>query len=159
MAFGFIILSQQVYSWFLIPLLQRVFCGDTGSSRYSSAGAWKILKCFIYLVLGVGLSSLMTINPSLALAIAIPLIPICIICRPSQSLFFLVIQSSVLVVTSPPVLLVIYALYSQDIGVVNSTIKWLYESWSTFGGSFLPWVVWFYWPLNLALQLLVTMEN
>ena len=152
-----IITFQQTFTWFIIPLLQRLFGGDSGSQKYRVTAAWQIIKCIVYLLVGLGIVSLIPVNPSLAVTFAVPLIPICIISKPSKSFITLVLQSILLFTISPPILLAAYGLHVQSLSEPAVLLNELLENWNTFGNLLLPWIIWFYWPIILALQLLVTM--
>lgn len=149
--FSAIITSQQTYTWFIVPLLQRLFGGNSGSTRYRIAGAWQIIKCIVYLILGLGVVCLTLVNPSLAIVFAVPLIPICILMKPRKSFMMLLLQSTILFLISPPVLLLMF-------GANGDILQQLLENYTTFGNLLLPWIIYFCWPIILCLQLLVTME-
>ena len=151
--------SQQAFTWFIVPLLQRLFGGDSGSSKYRITGCWKLLKCFLYLGVGLGIVAMTPTNPSLAVLISVPLIPILILCRPYKSFGMLCLQSLLLFILSPPVILVIFGIFKgglkQAVSLLNSSL----ENYETFGNLLLPVICLFYWPIILSLQLLATMES
>lgn len=156
--FSSIIVGQQTTTWFMIPLIQRLITGESGSSTITVAGSWKILKCFVCAIMGMVLMSLTTINPSLSLFFAIPLVPITLLFRPTKSNVLFVIQMSILVLLSPPMLLALYGLYVQNYYAATLFLTEAFEYWSVFGGFFLPMMCLFYWPLNIACQVCIGME-
>ncbi|KAI8901968.1 Gaa1-like protein [Globomyces pollinis-pini] len=152
------VMSQQMMALFMIPLLQRLYCGEAGASRVTTAPVWKILKCMINGGLGLFLLSVAAMNPSLALVMAILLVPSFIMIRPTKSLIFYSFQMFVLFIISPPVILAIYGLVYGDYTVATQFLSDIWHHWSLFGGLLLPWICLGYWPLTLAAQVLVTME-
>ncbi|KAJ3349310.1 hypothetical protein HDU91_006403 [Kappamyces sp. JEL0680] len=158
MALFGVFIAQQVMAWFMMPLLQRLFCGDSGASKLVVAPAWEVLHSLTCALLGMLLLVLATTNPSLALIMALPSVPIFILVRPRNSTFAWVVQSVLLMAISPPVVLGMYAIYEQDIRAATAFLYNTFQYWELYGGLILPVVCLFYWPLNLATQLLITME-
>lgn len=154
-----VICSQQTTAWFLIPLIQRILCGEAGASRSTVAGSWQILKCFIYGLEGIILLSLTLANPSLSAIMAVIIIPVTMIIKPARSFILLVLQSAMLSALSPPMILFIWGIVVGDFSAPIEFLARIYEYWYTFNAHFLPWICLLYWPLNLASQVLVTMEQ
>jgi glycosylphosphatidylinositol transamidase len=154
-----ILVAQQTVAWFFIPLIQRMFCGETGSTRSTVVGSWYMLKCFVYGLQGMFLLGLTAINPSLSLAYGVVMFPITMIIRPTGSFPLLFLQSLFLTMVSPPVLLLIWGILGQNFIVPWMFLADLCENWNTFGAIFLPLMCLFYWPINITLQVMATMEK
>lgn len=156
--FSSLIMGQQAMSWFIIPLLQRLACGEAGASKLTVSASWKILHCFSCGALGMFLVVLATTNPSLALVLALPLVPIFILVRPARSVLSFVFQALVLFCLSPPMLLFLYAFSKSSIAAATSFADAAFHHWDLYGALLLPVICVFYWPLNLAAQLIISME-
>ena len=152
-----IMIGQQTTSWFMIPLIQRILAGDAGSSRSTISGVWMIFKSLIAALYGIFLFSLLTMNPSLSLLTSIPTLLFLLILKPTRSFLFMMIQSIILQCTSPPMLLFGYGLFTSMKTSIDF-LSFIVDSWFHFTGLFLPIMILIYWPLNLACQVLVTME-
>ncbi|KAJ3270445.1 hypothetical protein HDV01_007805 [Terramyces sp. JEL0728] len=155
--FAAIFVGQQTMTWFMIPLLQRLICADAGASRSTTAAVWLVLKSFILALMGLFLFSIATMNPSLSLLISIPVVPVFLLIKPTANIFYYV-QMFVLVAFSPPVLLFIYAVIQQDHLAAAELLTNSYFYWELFGGLLLPWIALAYWPLNMAAQVMISME-
>ena len=156
---AFILIGQQFASWFLIPLLQRLICNDSGASRINVSAVWKTFKAFNCAILGVFLIVLSTSNPSLALFISLPTVPLLVLAKPSRNHSYLFAQALILVILSPPGVLLLFWLSTGDFASLASFLKDSYQFWDMFGTIFLPCICLFYWPLNIATQVLITMEQ
>jgi glycosylphosphatidylinositol transamidase len=150
--------GQQSMTWFMIPLIQRMIASDAGASRSTVAAAWVVFKSIICAGYGMFLLTLTTMNPSLSLLIAIPVIPTLVLVRPTQNFIVMMIQIIIFVAISPPLLLFWYALYTQDPTRPVLFMQEIYQQYESFGALFVPFISVIYWPLNLACQVIVGME-
>ena len=146
-------------SWFFIPLLQRLACGESGSSKLVIAPSWKITHSLICGILGLFLIVLATTNPSLALVFSIPLVPVIMHLHPACSAISFFLQFLILTLLSPPFLLVWYALFHFSIAEAVSFSATCFHYWDLYGALLLPIVCIFYWSLNIGAQLLIVMES
>jgi hypothetical protein len=151
--------AQQTMSWFMIPTIQRMLSSDSGSSRTTVAGVWTSLKVFVCAGSGMFLLSLSVLNPSLSLVLALPMIPLLIMVKPSDSFIKTVLQTLLVVLVSPPSI-VSLACFLWGTNHVVSFLDYSVQSYHIFRGAiFLPLTVLVYWPLNLAMQLIITMQS
>lgn len=98
---------------------------------------------------------LATINPSLALLLALPTVPVYISVRPCKSILLYLVQSGILMFLSPPVLLAGFGLFDRVLAT-----QFLVDAnhyWELYGALLLP-VICLYWPFNIAAQTLISME-
>jgi hypothetical protein len=132
---------------------------DSGSSRSTIAGVWTTLKVFVCAGSGMFLLSLSVLNPSLSLVLALPTIPLLIMVKPSDSFIKTVIQTVLVVLVSPPSI-VSMACFFLGTNHVVAFLEYSIQSYHIFsGGIFLPLTLLVYWPLNLAMQLIITMQT
>lgn len=146
-------------AWFLIPLLQQLLCGEAGESKLTVAPAWMVFKSFICGSLGVFLIVLTGNNPSLALFLALPSVPLVISARPCKSMAFNWFQTSIAILLSPPVLLAVYGFWVRDLSQASQFLDDAHYFYLLYRATFLPVICLCYWPLIICVQVLIGMAR
>ena len=137
-------------------MLYRLLTGTAGASHSRSRGAWYILKCFICAEAGLFLISLATVNPSLSVLLAIPSVPLFAIMAPSKSPTWTLVQFLLLTLVSPAGIVLLLS-FLGDTDALRHILEVSVNHWNTYGAIFYPVICLFYWPLNIAAQVLITM--
>ena len=154
---GFVFGMQSLFCIALVPFLHRL-TQDSGSETKTTVSASKIVKVGCCGLLGVSLVVLTATNPSLAILVAIPSVPVFLLIRPCGSLMN-VLQMFILNILSPPGIVFVYCLATQNTHGAMAMLVNAMEGWKLFGSQIIPLVCLVLWPLNLAGQVLVGMEE
>eukprot|EP00842_Homolaphlyctis_polyrhiza_P001941 jgi/Hompol1/2748/HPOL_000637-RA len=149
---------QILLSHSILPLIHRL-AGGSGAATKSSEPAWRMLKLLCCGALGMVLITLTAINPSLAILIAIPNVPVFLNLAPGSSTAHRLFQLALLSILSPPGLLLIAAVISREPQRVMLAAKNAVHHWIVFDSQLVPVVCLLIWPLNLAAQTLIEMEQ
>nr|KAJ3420158.1 Glycosyl phosphatidyl inositol protein transamidase complex subunit [Polyrhizophydium stewartii] len=146
-----------MFSHSVMPFLHRLFYGS-GASTQVSVPAWKILRLGCCAALGMILFVLTAINPSLAILIALPYVPLMLLIRPTENPALRHAQTVLLNALSPPGVLILIVIASGGSLQVLRDVKDMIRDWRVFGSQLMPIIGVLIWPLSLAAQTLVQME-
>ncbi|KAF9172238.1 Glycosyl phosphatidyl inositol protein transamidase complex subunit [Mortierella sp. AD010] len=117
------------------------------------AADWVLLKTFILALSALIVTTLSALNFSLAVAIGVVIVFPYMAFRPSSYSIISGVQALVLMAISPPGLLAAGAWwYSKDISLV---LNWVLEGYEVLGSWLLPTLCCIYWPINLAVIVMV----
>ncbi|KAJ3227029.1 Glycosyl phosphatidyl inositol protein transamidase complex subunit [Chytriomyces hyalinus] len=116
---------------------------------------WKLLKSLTYSALGATLLTISTLNPSLSALLALPIVPTAYIAaKPSKNMALKLFRMILLQAASPVGLLGLLLLGLGEVGARHVLQHvWMVEYWLE--GWCVGAVVCAFWPLCLALQILV----
>lgn len=141
-------LMHQTLALFINPWVVQMVQG-----KQNGQGVPFMLKLLVCSESGLVLISLATVNPSLALLLAIPLLPLITVPTTKSPRFVKLIHWILVLLMSPPVMLAVAYL---TIG--NSVFELVHQSivhYSVYGSIAFPLIVLVYWPLNICAQTLL----
>ncbi|KAI8909021.1 Gaa1-like protein [Gorgonomyces haynaldii] len=153
-----LVVAHELFSLYFCPLCMRILTGEAGASNSQSVAAWKLLKCLACCECGLFLVVLATSNPSLALILALLLIPQVTLVKPSRDLTGNALQHVLLAFFSPSTIVLGFTFVPGMEVIVRKTIEQVIVGSDLFGGSLMYWLVLFYWPMNMVTQFILSME-
>ncbi|KAG0256499.1 Glycosyl phosphatidyl inositol protein transamidase complex subunit [Mortierella polycephala] len=128
---------------------------SASSGELTPAVDWIILKTFILALSALFVTTLSALNFSLAVSIGVIIVFPYMVFRPSRFIGLSIVQAIILLVISPPgLLLMASSFYSMDVSMV---LGWALQEYEVLGTWLLPAVCGIYWPLNLAAIVMVLM--
>ncbi|KAF9181496.1 Glycosyl phosphatidyl inositol protein transamidase complex subunit [Haplosporangium sp. Z 767] len=128
---------------------------SASSGELTPAADWIILKTFILALSALFVTTLSALNFSLAVSIGVIIVFPYMVFRPSRFMGLSIVQAIILLMISPPgLLLIASSFYSMDVSMV---LGWALQEYEVLGTWLLPAVCGIYWPLNLAAIVMVLM--